>query len=197
MRMSTSNAEMMHLEEIAQRSRYSEGLHLYSTAYVYQILKRFMKGGKVLEVGPAEGELTKYIINDCEQLTVVDGAKLFCDRLRALYPQANVIHSLIEDYHTSDKYDVVILRNILEHVNSPAQVVSHIKGWLNSQVFVFAVVPNARSLHRQAAVLMGLLPSEDALNEMDQYHGHRRVFSPESFRAVFIQNGYRIKVFGG
>ncbi len=62
---------------------------------------------------------------------------------------------------------------------------------------LFAAVPNARSLHRQAAVIMGLLGAEDELNEMDRHHGHRRVFNPETFRNVFNQAGLKIDIFGG
>jgi len=62
---------------------------------------------------------------------------------------------------------------------------------------ILAAVPNSRSLHRQAAVLMQLLPGEDALNEMDIHHGHRRVFSPESFRRCFLDAGLTIDIFGG
>jgi len=52
-------------------------------------------------------------------------------------------------------------------------------------------------VHRQAAVIMGLLPHEAALNEADLAHGHRRVFDPESFRACFNDGALAIDVFGG
>src|SRR6185295_6964384 len=52
-------------------------------------------------------------------------------------------------------------------------------------------------LHRQAAVLMGLLPTEHSLNETDLHHGHRRVYDPGSFRADFIAAGYGIRHLGG
>ena len=62
---------------------------------------------------------------------------------------------------------------------------------------MIAAVPNSKSVHRQAAVLMGLLAREDSLNEMDIHHGHRRVFNPESFKEVFIKAGMRIRDYGG
>jgi hypothetical protein len=52
-------------------------------------------------------------------------------------------------------------------------------------------------LHRQAAVLMGLLETEHALNEADRHHGHRRVYDPESFRRDFLRAGLSIEMFGG
>jgi hypothetical protein len=44
---------------------------------------------------------------------------------------------------------------------------------------------------------MKLLSAEDALNEMDIHHGHRRVFDPESFRQCFLAAGLSIEIFGG
>jgi hypothetical protein len=44
---------------------------------------------------------------------------------------------------------------------------------------------------------MGLLQTEDELNELDKRHGHRRVLNPESFRGLFSQAGLKIDFFGG
>ena len=44
---------------------------------------------------------------------------------------------------------------------------------------------------------MGMLPTEDTMNDLDRHHGHRRVFNPEGFRNAFTQAGLKIEVFGG
>src|ERR1700737_2507626 len=91
-----------------------------------------------------------------------------------------------------------ILGHVLEHVENPVDILSRAKQWLEpSRGRVFGAVPNSRSLHRQAAVIMGLLRQEDQLNEMDIHHGHRRVFNPETFRNTFSQAGLKIELFGG
>jgi 2-polyprenyl-3-methyl-5-hydroxy-6-metoxy-1,4-benzoquinol methylase len=98
----------------------------------------------------------------------------------------------------NQKFDNIILGHVLEHVADPVNILVRAKQWLKSDSGrLFAAVPNSRSLHRQAAVIMGLLISEDALNEADIHHGHRRVFNPESFRNVFYQAGLHIEIFGG
>ena len=87
---------------------------------------------------------------------------------------------------------------MLEHVEDAVDILSRAKEWLRLKTGrLFAAVPNARSLHRQAAVIMGILPEEDTLNEMDYHHGHRRVFNPESFRNAFKRAGLKIEIFGG
>jgi hypothetical protein len=69
--------------------------------------------------------------------------------------------------------------------------------WLAPGGRSITAVPNARSLHRQAAVLMGLLGVETELNDTDRRIGHRRVYTPETFRADFYRAGLSVDVFGG
>ena len=57
--------------------------------------------------------------------------------------------------------------------------------------------PNSRSLHRQAAVIMGLIDREEAMSEADIHHGHKRIYNPELFRQHFLMAGYKITMFGG
>lgn len=130
-------------------------------------------------------------------LTLVEGAGSFCEDLRARFPAAEVVHSLFEDFQPAGQFDNVILGHVLEHVGDPVHILKLVEGWLAPGGRAISAVPNARSLHRQAAVMMGLLPFEEALNETDVHHGHRRVFNPETFRQVFMQSGLGIDIFGG
>ena len=116
---------------------------------------------------------------------------------RHWFPEANVVHSLFEDFRSHEQFENVILGHVLEHVEDPIAILRLVQSWLKPKGRVLAAVPNARSLHRQAAVLMGLLPFEDAMNENDIHHGHRRVFNPETFRNAFLRAGFQIELFGG
>ena len=87
--------------------------------------------------------------------------------------------------------------HVLEHVEDPITVLARVKTWLSAKGRLFASVPNARSLHRQMAVVMGLLPSEHSLNPADLHHGHRRVYDPESLRRDVHAAGFPIELFGG
>ena len=61
-------------------------------------------------------------------------------------------------------FDNIVLGHVLEHVERPVEILSRVKSWLSANGRVFALVPNARSLHRQMGVVMGLLDSEHSLN---------------------------------
>ena len=197
--MATLNTaeERSRLDTIASDSWYGKGVNATTIAYSARIFSRFWRGQRCLELGPAEGLMTGLLADAFPDLTIVEGAEPFCADLKRRFPRAKVIHSLFEHFHTTDRFDTIVLGHVLEHVDSPRDLLSHVKPFLAPGGVLCTCVPNARSLHRQAAVLMGLLPEEHALNETDVHHGHRRVYDPESFRADFLSAGLNIKHFGG
>lgn len=195
---SSRQIETNRLNEVASDSWYLKGVAPKTIEYSGTIFARHFRGGSVLELGPAEGTMTQHIYALAQSLTLVEGAESFCKLLRSRFPKADVIHALFEDYEPEQKFDAIILGHVLEHVIDPAKILEQVKRWLKPRTgWLFAAVPNARSLHRQAAVLMGYLEQEDALNDTDRHHGHRRVFNPESFRNAFYRAGFTIDVFGG
>jgi 2-polyprenyl-3-methyl-5-hydroxy-6-metoxy-1,4-benzoquinol methylase len=190
--------EKNHLEHIANQSLYAAGANSASIKYSYKIAQRYLVGDNLLEMGPAEGVMTELLATTGKRLTLVEGSSLFCDALRQRFPQANVVHALFEEFRPMERFDNIVLVRALEHVQDPVDILRRAKQWLKPDGGrLFAAVPNARSLHRQAAVIMKMLPQEDALNEMDVHHGHRRVFDPESFRSIFYRAGLEIEIFGG
>ena len=134
---------------------------------------------------------------DRKSLTVVEASRAFCESIAKRLPAVHVEHSLFEAFTPDRRFDNIVLGHVLEHVEDPAAIVARAAGWLAPQGRMLAVVPNSHSLHRQAAVLMKLLASEDTLNEMDIHHGHRRVFDPASFRQCFLSAGLTIEISGG
>lgn len=190
--------EQRRLETIANVSLYSTGVSSDGMIYSFKIAQRYLIGKTLLELGPAEGVMTELLATTGKKLTVVEGSELFCQDLRKRFPEVTIIHSLFEEFQPDERFDNIILGHVLEHVEDAIAILVRAKQWLTPNTGrIFAAVPNARSLHRQAAVIMGLLKSEDALNETDIHHGHRRVFNPESFRNSFYQAGLSIEVFGG
>lgn len=189
--------ERRRLEDIASRSLYSAGASGESIGYGARVFGRFWRGPRCLELGPAEGRMTDILAARFDDLTVVEGSSRFCAEIQARHPRARVVNSLFESFEAEGLYDTVLLGHVLEHVEEPVRLLERARGWLAPGGLVCGAVPNARSLHRQAAVLMGLLPEEHALNDTDRHHGHRRVYDPESFRAEFLRAGLRIEAFGG
>ena len=190
-------SESQHLEAIADDSWYGKGANAASVRYSGRLFSRYWRGTSCLELGPAEGLMTEMLAMHFSDLTVVDGSELFCRDLRGRFPKATVVHSLFESFEPKRLFDTIVLGHVLEHVADPCALLKAVRGWLSPKGAVYAAVPNANSVHRQAAVILGLLPDEHALNATDIHHGHRRVYDAVSFRGHFNAAGLSIQVFGG
>lgn len=189
--------ELTSLETIAENSLYCAGVNTDTILYSFKIFQRFIKGSTLLEMGPAEGVMTEHLATLGLEMHVVEGSQRFAESLSLRYPFINVTHSLFEDYSPRVKFDNIILGHVLEHVSNPVDILRRASKWLSPTGSILAAVPNSRSLHRQAAVLMGLLDFEESLNETDRHHGHRRVYNPETFRHDFHAAGLVVDYFGG
>ena len=185
------------LDKIARGYWQAKPTNVGMIDYSFRVFARHLRSGSILEMGPAEGFMTRQLLPLATKLTIVEGAAKFCDDLRRNHPTASVVHSTFEEFSPAERFDSIVLGHVLEHVVDPVGVLRRAKSWLNPGGRVLAAVPNSRSLHRQAAVIMGLLRSEDDMSDADRHHGHRRVMNPESFRHLFSQAGLSIEVFGG
>lgn len=186
-----------NLNLIAKNSLFTTPAGNTSLNKSFDVFMRFAKKGSVLELGCAEGLMTEKIVNFFDDVAVVEGSSIFCEQLKKKLPNVEIFNSYFEDFDCDRKFDNIILGHVLEHVDDPIFVLSHIKKFLKTDGLIFAAVPNARSIHRQAAVIMGVLENEHSLNSLDIHHGHQRVFDPESFRSVFIEANLPISIFGG
>ena len=190
-------SEQENLQRISEGSLYSDGIMQLAIRYCFQILQRHLTGTNLLEMGPAEGVMTELLASTGKDISIVEGSALFCEDLRRRFPQAKITNSLFETFEPKDLFDTIVMGHVLEHVSDPVFVLKRARTWLKPGGKIFAAVPNASSIHRRAAVVMGLLAREDELNELDLHHGHRRVFSRASFQDVFIQAGLQVETYGG
>jgi 2-polyprenyl-3-methyl-5-hydroxy-6-metoxy-1,4-benzoquinol methylase len=104
-----------------------------------------------------------------------------------------VHESLFETFSPAQPYDAALALHILEHVDDPRRVIRNIASWLAPGGSVVAVVPNANSLHRQLAVMIGLQPTIDTLTPRDNKVGHQRVYGLDGLVADFEAAGLRVE----
>lgn len=162
----------------------------------YESIKKYFKGNRCLEMGPADGVMTQYLVSDFEKLDIVDGDDVLLNTIPD-YGNISKYHSWFEDFEPVEKYDTIIMEHVLEHIEYPIDVLNKVKNWLAKEGVLIAGVPNAKSFHRLAAVRMGLLDSEYSLNSRDLTQGHYRVYDLDLFKTEFIEAGYEILDEGG
>lgn len=185
------------LDSIASESLYATMSNSMMIEYCFSVFKRFLKRGSILELGPAEGIMTEKLITWYNELTIVEGSSVFCEQLKEKFPSLHIENILFEEFEPSTTYKNIVLGHVLEHVDDPVFILRNCKKWLDPDGVILAAVPNSQSLHRQAAVIMGLLETEESMSELDVHHGHQRIYNPITFRADFIKAGLKVLHYGG
>jgi 2-polyprenyl-3-methyl-5-hydroxy-6-metoxy-1,4-benzoquinol methylase len=196
--MTNLDKEFSYLQEIGKKAGYGKGMNYFAVKYSGEIFKRYIhKETKILELGPAEGIMTDILAELSNDYTIVEAAKCFCDNIKVKHQHIKVHNSLFEEFESNEKYNVIILGHVLEHVENPVEILKLTKQWLTEDGVILSAVPNANSIHRKAAVLMNILKKEDELGETDYLVGHRRVYNPKSFKNDFLEAGLKIEKLGG
>lgn len=162
----------------------------------YLTFKEQLRGPNGLELGPAEGEMTQFLVKHFKHLTLVEGAENLLNKIPN-YENVSKVNALFEEFEPSEKYDSIILEHVLEHVDEPKALLERVRHWLSPEGLLFIGVPNAHSIHRLAAVKMGLLEQPTDLNDRDIALGHRRVYTPETFINEIQTSGLSVDHWGG
>lgn len=162
----------------------------------FRAIRPFLAGRSGLELGSAEGLMTPHLLEQFETLTIVEGAAALLAEIPE-HPRLVKVHALFEDFRPHARFGTIVMDHVLEHVADPRALLGAARGWLEPEGRLIAGVPNAWSLHRLAAVHMGLLPEPTALNDRDHAVGHRRVYTPDALRADVEAAGLAVQHEGG
>lgn len=190
--------EKNRLDKVADWFRLEKGMYANTTRWTTIEVLRLARGKRCLELGCADGLMTTALEQHFDQVVSVDASEEYVERTRARVSQkTRVIHAFFEELELDERFETVVLSHVLEHVLDPVTLIASVKKWIAPGGVLIVVVPNANSLHRLAAVEMGLLSSVHELNSTDQKLGHRRVYSPEMLRADIEAAGYTVGQTGG
>lgn len=192
-----------HLDAIAVMYSSRVGLQRYTNQYQFTVCRDYFIGKRVLELGCADGETTKLLAGVFSHVVAVDGSHLALERLKKYIHSSRVttIESLFEQLSLDEQFDTIFMGHILEHVENPVMILKKYAHNLAPQGRIIITVPNALSLHRLAAIPMGILQSPYDLTKQDVIIGHRRVYDRSMLRHdvtsaglhMFIEDGYWLK----
>jgi 2-polyprenyl-3-methyl-5-hydroxy-6-metoxy-1,4-benzoquinol methylase len=162
--------------------------------YPKRIMALSKKEDKVLELGLGHGYTSNLFAQFYSHYSVIDGSSSVIAQFRKQYPSssARIVHALFEEYDTAERFDVVVMGFVLEHVDNPQQVLRHFRQFLAPGGRCFIAVPNAESLHRRFGHEAGLLPELTALGEGDKALGHMRLYTVSSLSQELDECGYRV-----
>ncbi len=183
-------ASQYHLNGAISDKEFDQQFHRLCFEWVNSWLK---PGSRVLEMGYGEGNVTRQLLAAGMKVDIIEGAELLVNNAREIFGDSvNVHHGLFSDFQPTIAYDVILATNILEHVADPVDTLDCIKKWCGSDTKVVVTVPNAESIHRRLAVLMGIQPTLETLSPRDHLVGHMRVYSFDRLHQEVSKAGFEI-----
>jgi cyclopropane fatty-acyl-phospholipid synthase-like methyltransferase len=123
---------------------FDEQSRTYMAGGLLDDIRRFKQGGKLLEIGCACGyflKLAKEYSFDVHGIEISGDAADFAKKLGLDINIGN-----IEDVTSSEKYDVIVMSNVLEHLKDPREALKKIVSWLSDDGILFLNVPNLNSI---------------------------------------------------
>lgn len=159
--------------------------------YPQRILQRAQEGA-LLELGLGHGFTTALFSERFSRHVVLDGSLAVITQFKSGYPdcRADVVETYFEDFTTEERFDVIVMGFVLEHVNDPLTLLQKYSEFLKPEGQLFIAVPNAEALNKRVGLAAGLLDDIGRLSEGDLELGHLRLFTVESLRRLVNEAGY-------
>jgi trans-aconitate methyltransferase len=149
---------------------------------------------RLLELGLGHGYTTTWFHPRFASHTVIEGSPEVIGLFRAKHPLPglNIVESYFETFETTERYHVIVMGFVLEHVDDPARIVAKYRTLLAPGGRLFIAVPNAKSLNRRLGFALGKIPDLYELNANDLLLGHQRQFCLDTLKALLLNNGYTV-----
>lgn len=162
--------------------------------YPRRIMALCPGGGSMLELGLGHGLTTQRFSQHFSRHLVLDGSGSVIEQFRNHYPDtdAEVLETYFEDFETDERFDVIVMGFILEHVADPGLILRKFRHLLKPGGRCFVSVPNAESLHRRFGHAAGLLDDVMTLGKGDQELGHVRLYSSITLDRELRDAAYRV-----
>lgn len=174
--------------------KYDFDLALDQNTSTGKVIKYVKDGAKVLEFGPGNGRVTKYLkeTKHCE-VSIIEFDKELYDAVIKFAVDGflgNIEDFCWCDYFKGQLFDVVIFADVLEHLQDPLKVLENTKLYLKDDGIILVSFPNIG----HNSVLIDLFNNKFHYNEygiLDKTHN--KFYTQASFETLFKQTGLYIE----
>ena len=183
-----------HVAAYKGENLYDFDNEILLTWYPHRIVMNSKGASSVLELGLGHGFTTNIFSKKFNRHVVLEGSPAVILNFRKKFPEcdAQIIETYFEEFNTEEKFDVIVMGFILEHVDDPFEIISRYKQFLSPGGKIFLAVPNAEVLNRRLGHFAGMLGNMETLSENDLLLGHKRYYTVSSLSAEVERAGYQV-----
>lgn len=187
----TGNTLDKHVAAYQGDNLYDFDNELLLTWYPQRVLQHAGTARSLLELGLGHGYTTDIFSQRFARHLVLEGSPAVIRNFRNGHPEctAEIVETYFEKFQTDERFEVIVMGFILEHVDDPLLILRRFREFLAPGGRMFLAVPNAEVMNRRLGHLAGMLGDMGALSENDLLLGHQRYYTADSLRAEVAQAG--------
>ncbi len=167
----------------------------YYPKRIIELLGKEFRKKNCLELGIGHGYTTRLFSQNFDSYTVIEGSREVIQKFSEENSdlKINIINSYFENWTANEqRYDVIILGFVLEHVDDPVKILRQYKAYLADKGRMFLAVPNAEAMNRRVGIATGILKDIEELSQNDILLGHKRYYRLETLRCDVKKAGLHI-----
>lgn len=172
-----------HLKAYTGDSIYDFDNNILLNWYSKRIIELSKSNESLLELGLGHGFTALNFSDFFDNHLILDGSSEIINNFKFKYPnfKSNIFETFFETFQTKNKFDLIVMGFILEHVDNPIEIMRHYKQFMNQNGRMFLAVPNAEVMNRRLGEISGLLKDITELSENDILLGHKRYYTTKTF----------------
>jgi len=183
-----------HIESYGEQFDFAFDNQIMLNWYPERIMRLCTSGQSLLELGIGHGYTTNRFSRYFKRHVVIDGSTLVIEQFRQRYPKCpvSIVQGYFEQFETDERFDVVVMGFVLEHVENSREILEKYKKFLAPGGRCFVAVPNGESLHRRIGHAAGLLDDMMSLGQGDLALGHARTYSVQRLNQELEAAGFQV-----
>jgi SAM-dependent methyltransferase len=192
--MKMDNSLDNHVAAYQGDNLYDFDNEILLTWYPQRVLHHAGTANSLLELGLGHGYTTDIFSRRFSRHVVLEGSPAVIRNFRDKHSdcRAEIVDTWFENFTTDERFDLIVMGFILEHVDDPLLILRRFRNFLAPGGKIFIAVPNAEVLNRRLGHLAGLLDDVTTLSENDLLLGHKRFYTVSSLAADVERAGYGV-----
>jgi 2-polyprenyl-3-methyl-5-hydroxy-6-metoxy-1,4-benzoquinol methylase len=188
-----------HVSIYERQNPYDYDNSIILNWYPRRVVEQAKNSNSILELGLGHGYTAEIFANYFKRHVILEGSSAVIENYKNLFPNSTplIIETYFENFETDEKFDIIVMGFILEHVDNPLQVMAHFKNFLSPTGKMFITVPNAEALNRRLGYYAGILSDLEHLSENDIISGHKRYYTVDSLTSEIKSIGFKIEKIEG